>query len=86
VVIDVREETARLIDDPSDVGGWPKLDRGTTYADTDHDGMADAWEQAHFGNLDRGSPTDSSSDFDSDGYTDLEEFLNGTDPQSSGNE
>jgi len=44
--------------------------------DTDGDGMADAWELEHFGNLDR----DGSGDFDGDGISDLDEYLNGTDP------
>jgi hypothetical protein len=82
IVQDVTEGTGGVIDDPSEVGGWPKLDPGTSYPDVDHDGMADAWEKAQFGHLNRGSPEDSSSDFDGDGYTDLEEFLNGTRPHS----
>lgn len=44
--------------------------------DKDGDGMADAWELEHFGNLDR----DGTADSDGDGYTDLEEYQNGTDP------
>jgi hypothetical protein len=50
-------------------------------SDTDHDGMADNWELTHFGTLAWGSVSDSSSDFDGDGYTDLEEYLNGTNPR-----
>lgn len=45
---------------------------GTPYTDTDNDGMEDAWETSTFGGLSR----DGTQDFDSDGYTDLEEFLN----------
>jgi len=44
--------------------------------DTDGDDMLDAWEIEHFGTLDR----DGTGDFDGDGITDLDEFLNGTDP------
>ncbi len=44
--------------------------------DTDGDGMADAWEIEHFGNLDR----DGSGDFDGDGISDLDEYLEGKDP------
>ena len=58
---------------------WPTLASGTPYTDSDNDGMADAWENTHFGNFSRGSSANSSSDFDSDGYTDLEEYLNQTD-------
>ncbi len=45
-------------------------------ADTDGDGMDDAWELEHFGTLDR----DGSGDFDGDGVSDLQEYLDGTDP------
>ena len=61
-------------------GIWPVLQAGTAYTDSDSDGMADAWEMAHFGSLARGDALNSSADLDGDGYTDLEEFLNGTDP------
>lgn len=50
--------------------------RVNSATDTDGDGMDDAWELEHFGNLDR----DGSGDFDGDGISDLDEFLNGTDP------
>lgn len=46
--------------------------------DTDGDGMADAWELEHFGNLDR----DGYGDFDGDGITDLQEYLDNDDPAS----
>ncbi|HSX90332.1 MAG TPA: putative Ig domain-containing protein [Pseudomonas sp.] len=45
--------------------------------DSDGDGMDDAWEQEHFGNLDR----DGVGDFDGDGVSDLDEFGNRTDPK-----
>ena len=44
--------------------------------DSDNDGMADEWEVADFGDLNR----DGSGDQDGDGQTDLQEFLAGTDP------
>jgi len=44
--------------------------------DTDRDGMPDAWEQAH--GLDA-NVDDSAGDRDSDGYTNVEEFLNQVD-------
>ncbi|HEY5998126.1 MAG TPA: PKD domain-containing protein [bacterium] len=46
--------------------------------DTDGDGMADAWELAHFGSLAR----DGAGDADGDGRTDLQEYLAGTDPNT----
>jgi hypothetical protein len=64
-----------FISDPADVGGWPQLDSGTTCADGDNDGMPDVWEQLN--GLD---PTvdDSAGDIDGDGYTNVEEYLNGS--------
>ena len=49
---------------------------GTPYADTDHDGMADAWESAN--NLDLEDPTDgTSTSLGQAHYTNLEAFLDG---------
>jgi pectate lyase len=59
---------------------WPTLAAGTPAMDGDNDGMPDAWERLHFGSTSRGLPTDSRGDFDADGYTDLEEYLNETNP------
>jgi hypothetical protein len=44
--------------------------------DSDGDGMDDQWELDYFGTLAR----DATGDYDSDGGTDLNEFLAGTDP------
>jgi Chitobiase/beta-hexosaminidase C-terminal domain len=49
------------------------------FLDSDNDGMADEWELLHFETLER----DGSGDFDGDGISDLQEFLNGTNPISS---
>jgi pectate lyase len=55
----------------------PALEPGTPYPDADADGMADPWEAAH--GLSTASANDA-ADRDGDGYTNLEEFLNGTTP------
>jgi len=47
--------------------------------DVDKDGMDDDWEMEHFNTLDR----DGTGDYDGDGISDLDEYLNGTDPCSS---
>jgi hypothetical protein len=67
---------------PDQVGGYPKIAPGVPYADADHDGMADAWELAH--GLNPRDASDGGRDSDEDGYTNLEEFLNGTDPRRRG--
>ena len=46
------------------------------FQDTDEDFIDDTWEAQFFGSADR----DGTGDFDSDGQSDLAEFLSGTDP------
>ncbi|MCI5120005.1 MAG: hypothetical protein D3908_02200 [Candidatus Electrothrix sp. AUS4] len=50
--------------------------------DSDGDGVDDAWEMQYFGNL---TTADATTDYDRDGYTDLQEYLNNlngeTDPK-----
>ena len=75
VVEGVRKSTHRQIDSQDEVGGWPVLRSLPPPPDRDRDGMADAWER-NLG-LDPGDPTDRNGDLDSDGYTKLEEYLNG---------
>ena len=69
-----------VISDPEQVGGYPEytFTAEQVPADTDMDGMPDEWENK-FG-LDASSAADCSQDADKDGYTNIEEFLNGTDP------
>jgi pectate lyase len=69
-----------IIRDPEEVGGYPNYSfkPEEVLADTDKDGMPDAWETKH--KLDPNSAADGSADGDKDGYTNVEEFLNGTDP------
>jgi pectate lyase len=59
---------------------WPQLKGGIAAIDEDLDGMPDAWEQRYFGHHRRGSSEKSRGDYDRDGYTDVEEYLNATDP------
>ena len=82
IVNGVMNGTGQIIDDPSEVGGWPKLAAGTAPTDTDHDGMPDEWESSYC--LDPSDPADSTSDADGDGYTNVEEFLNETTPTPGG--
>ena len=74
VINDVRNGTGQKIDDPSEVGGWPTLARGTPPADSDHDGMADTWEIQN--GFNPNDPSDGPQDTDGNGYTNVEEYLN----------
>jgi hypothetical protein len=49
-----------------------------TQNDTDYDGMLDSWER--FYGLNPNDPKDADDDEDNDGYTNLEEYMSGTDP------
>ena len=70
VTDDVRNCRGRLINSQGEVGGWPLLRSTPAPMDSDHDGIPDAWEKAH--GLNPADPADR----DSDGYTNLEEYLN----------
>jgi hypothetical protein len=74
ILADVKARRTRVINDPSEVGGWPDLPTGQAPDDSDHDGMTDAWEDRH--GLNPNDPQDGPADQDSDGYTNVEEFLN----------
>ena len=63
-----------IIDSQKDVGGWPTLNSTTAPVDADKDGMADEWETQ------RGLNPASANDrnlFNKNGYTNLENYLNG---------
>ena len=62
-----------IIDSQSDVGGWPVLVTGVVPADTDKDGMPDAWENTR--SLNPSSAADRNT-VAADGYTMLEKYLN----------
>jgi hypothetical protein len=70
-----------IINDPKEVGGYPDytFSPNEVPKDTDADGMPDDWETKHGLNPDDAS--DGAADADKDGYTNVEEFLNGTNPK-----
>lgn len=78
----VEDRTNRLIDSQDQVGGWPTLVSEPAPADTDQDGMPDVWERRQ--GFDPKSPADRNGDADQDGFTNLEEYLNGLADERSG--
>ena len=78
VVAQVRNGTGGQISAPASVGGWPWIVSTAATADADHDGMPNAWETQY--GLNNNEPTDGNLDNDSDGFTNVEEFLNATNP------
>jgi formylglycine-generating enzyme required for sulfatase activity len=75
---DVRNGTGKIIDTQEDLGGWPELRSEAAELDQDEDGMPDEWERKIL----REEQGDASGDADQDGYTNLEEYLNQTDPRT----
>jgi len=85
--------TVGIIQPPaSNVVSYGQTDRGAfdrmdvdvplPFQDTDGDGLPDDWEFEHFGNFTIADPN-ADSDVPPDGFSNLEEFLAGTDPNDS---
>lgn len=60
-------------------GGYATYKPVQAPQDSDGDGMPDEWEKAH--GLSPNDASDAGADPDKDGYTNIEEYINGTDPQ-----
>jgi pectate lyase len=78
LVNDVRHRAGKIIDSQMQVGGWPDLKSGEVPVDSDKDGMPDAWEIQHL--LNPHDPADASLASGKDGYTNIEKYLNETNP------
>ena len=78
IISEVRDRRGSIIDSQQQVGGWPELKSTAAPKDSDGDGVPDDWER-RFG-LNPSDPSDANLDKDGDGYTNIEEYLNGTDP------
>ena len=72
ILSDVKNGTGKIINHPSEVGGWPKLATGKPRTDRDNDGMPDAWEKAQGLNPEDASDRHATG---KSGYTRLEEYL-----------
>ncbi len=72
---------AGIVNDPKEVGGYPdySFTPDEVPADSDHDGMPDEWEKKY--GFDPNDLSDGAQDADGDGYTNVEECLNGTNPR-----
>lgn len=66
-----------IITDISQVGGYPDY-KGKPYVDTDKDGMPDAWEKKY--GLNPKDPSDAKGDLNADGYSNIEDYINGVNP------
>jgi len=74
VINDVRNGTGQIINDPSDVGGWPSLSPGTPCTESLHDGIPDQWKAASgLSSSDAGL----AQRLAPNGFTYLENYLNG---------
>ena len=78
IIENVRKGSGRVPLTMKDVGGWPKLKHNAALKDSDNDGMPDIWEKKH--GLNSKDSSDNVIDNDGDVYTNIEEFINGTDP------
>ena len=78
IVDEVRRHRGSIIDSQQQVEGWPELKSAPPPRDSDGDGMPDEWERSY--GFDPFEPSDANLDKDRDGYTNVEECLNGTDP------
>jgi formylglycine-generating enzyme required for sulfatase activity len=80
VIQETRNREGRFIDSQRDVGGWAHYAGGEAPPDSDGDGMPDAWERAQ--GLNPNNAGDGALDLDGDVYTNVEEYLNQTDPEN----
>jgi pectate lyase len=67
-----------VVQDASNVGGWPELKSAEPPIDSDHDGIPDWWEKKY--GLNPNDASDGAKDMNGDGYTNVEKYLNGLDP------
>lgn len=69
-----------IITDIAQVGGYPEY-KGTPYLDSDKDGMPDRWEVKY--GLNPKDASDAKGDLNKDGYTNIEDYINGINPKKT---
>ena len=74
IINEVKTSTGKVPDSQDEVGGWPTLKSLPAPTDSDKDGMPDDWETAN--GLNPNDAEDRNEDRDSDGFTNLEEYIN----------
>ncbi|MFV0564728.1 MAG: polysaccharide lyase family 1 protein [Flavobacteriaceae bacterium] len=67
-----------IITNIAQVGGYPEY-KGTPYIDFDNDGMPNAWEEKY--GLNPNDASDANADLNKDGYTNIEDYINGNNPK-----
>jgi hypothetical protein len=72
---DVFSDPNGIIDSQDEVGGWPELKSAPVLKDNDKDGMPDDWELKY--GLNPENPDDRNEDKNQDGYTNIENYING---------
>jgi hypothetical protein len=73
LINDVKNGAGRFINTPPEAGGMPEFSDGAAPADTDHDGMPDAWEKANGFNPNNAKD---GAELAANGYTNVENYLN----------
>lgn len=73
IINDTKNGTGRSINNEDEVAGWPELNSAEAPKDTDRDGMPDEYEDRN--GLDKNNAGDGKA-FASNGYTNLENYLN----------
>lgn len=68
-----------IITDIRQVGGYPEYE-GSPRKDSDSDGMPDEWEKKY--GLDPNDASDAAGDINGGGYTNIEKYINGIDPEN----
>lgn len=79
IIEEFMKKEGKIINSQNEVGGWPVYKDAPILVDSNNDGIPDTWAEK-FNIVDGGA----NMDYDNDGYTNIEEYINGTDPNAGG--